>query len=667
MRVKSFLKSLSRGSSAVSLPAEDYHTITISEATPRASLSQDSIEIKIQVDTILPRGPCRLHDPFSREDHEECDWYLGCCLRASHYDEDRADKIFPTVKGYGGKLMSRLNWPQPGPFEHPNIRIDILQGAHRTNNSSIYHIHWEHLERVQRRYWPGLPRSNDPVQVSVRRVLDPPPVKKPRNTRQDKQINVLLVIARRLKRGTSGLEDLSPAMVYRSIMKVKKLLLKERSHYAVHLEVVRPGSFQALEDHLARKKVEHGQGFFHLIHFDLHGEVSDEGEQQQQHNAYLSFANANGKLRKVPAANIAKLLHEHEISSVVLTACESGKSSKGDDADLCRIFAERGVSHILAMSFGIHGQAVEILCDSFYRNLLVHGETFSESARKARIDLFDKPERKGRTGHTRELEDWFIPVAYVPKEERPFVQKRSERPSFSSTSHLDVYGHPFTYTPSHESARSNMSYNDYDVEMDVDILRIEEILMRIGNVLLRGPIVEQNAELVDRLLSSWVSTGLLGDFDRVDAGIFFSAREDHDAKAKEVLAHVHRISKKTISKKLRENYIEPQKAFEQKALRKAAVKLTGIDKLFPKEKPTPEAASELKAAVERFERFLNILILGPKGNVQDDFKVDDYKVPFLIIIGEDSDDILTGKFVNRYPDLGLEAVFRDRPFDLFAF
>jgi hypothetical protein len=51
MAVKDYLlKPFSRGSSTSNLPAKGCHTITISEAPPRGSLSQDSIEIKIKVD-----------------------------------------------------------------------------------------------------------------------------------------------------------------------------------------------------------------------------------------------------------------------------------------------------------------------------------------------------------------------------------------------------------------------------------------------------------------------------------------------------------------------------------------------------------------------------------------------------------------------------------------
>jgi hypothetical protein len=386
---------------------------------------------------------------------------------------------------------------------------------------------------------------------------------------------------------------------------------------------------------------------------------------QQHNNVYLSFASPDSKLNKVPATKIAELLHDHDISCAVLTACESGKANKGDDANLCRIFAEHGVSQILAISFGIHWRAVEILCDSFYHHLLVSGETFSESARHARLELFDKPERQGTTGRTRDLEDWFIPVAYVPNKERPFIRKKFDKPSSLSPPLFDGRGYPLTRTLSSESVRSNISFKDLDVEMDVEILKLEEVLMRVGNVLLRGPIVRKNSELVDRLLNCWVSTGLLEGFDNIDAKEFFSAKVDHDQKAKDTLAKVQHLSKKGISKKLRENYIskDPEKATKNKALRKAAIKLTSIDKLFPKEKPTTlDKASELKVALERFERFLDVVILGPKAKEEPD-----YKLPFLIIVGEDSEDVLTSKFISRYANLGLEAVFRDQPFNVFLF
>ena len=41
----------------------------------------------------------------------------------------------------------------------------------------------------------------------------------------------------------------------------------------LNIEVVRPGTISALKLHLDRTKREKGPGYFHLVHFDLHGIV----------------------------------------------------------------------------------------------------------------------------------------------------------------------------------------------------------------------------------------------------------------------------------------------------------------------------------------------------------------------------------------------------------
>jgi hypothetical protein len=263
----------------------DCHRITISEATPRSSISDDgqaSIRIKIRVDQADVTPPSHIRDPFSPNEHDECEWYLDKWLRVKKYDRDRAERISPAVRAYGGNLLQQLQW-HGFVFFHPEIRIDIRQNVNRTNKSAIYHIHWEQLEQLEGpTRWPGL--DANPPQVTVRRVTDPPPIRKPRDLHVEtykptKEINILLIIAREMKPEQEvDLEDVSPALAQRSIMNIRRLLTKRSRHNIINLEVVRPGSFEALADHLARKSAEKGLGYFHFVHFDLHGEVNNREE-----------------------------------------------------------------------------------------------------------------------------------------------------------------------------------------------------------------------------------------------------------------------------------------------------------------------------------------------------------------------------------------------------
>jgi len=520
----------------------------------------------------------------------------------------------------------------------------------------LYRIHWEQLEQLEGPdQWPGLHFGpGAPPSVQVRRIIHSQPNSLQRNVRSayksGKGINILLVIARRLdERKGPDWEDVSPAIAYRSIMSIRSRLHKQNGRDIIHVEVVRPGSFEALQEHLERKTAEKGLGYFHMVHFDLHGEIRDK-ERPHQFTAYLRFSDHDLNLENVQAKFVAELLRDHGISCAVLTACQSGNATRGDDANLCRIFEQQGVTQILAISFGIHSEAVEIVCNSFYNHLFIDGNTFSEAASKARKELHDKPRRFGKaTGKSHRLMDWFIPVTYVPLTEAPIIPRKET----SSSNLLKPYGYPLQQSTSMSSSVSNTSNHDWDVEIDIITLKIENFLLSKGSVLVSGPekALEENSSFVDDLLKSWIKTNFIKDFESLDLSNFMGG---DDRIAKRILGRMQEISSRGLSKKLKENYITSSTS-HKKALRKAAIKLTGLDSLFPSRKE--QVLPEHEKGRQRFQAFLDLVVIKPSK-----LKGKEYMAPFVILVGRQEH---YQQLIDHYSDLGAEFVFRNKVAPMF--
>ena len=147
-------------------------------------------------------------------------------------------------------------------------------------------------------------------------------------------VNILLVVARRLSVDASGqYQSRVPSFALAAIQNAQKKLNMRQCSPRIKLETGRPRTYQALQKHLKRTTREKGLGYFHMVHFDLHGRV-------RNHTVYLRFANEEGKLVDKPASVVAELLAANGVPSVVMNACESTMANKRVNANLGRIFAQ---------------------------------------------------------------------------------------------------------------------------------------------------------------------------------------------------------------------------------------------------------------------------------------------------------------------------------------
>lgn len=418
---------------------------------------------------------CKLKDPLTSAEKEECCWYLENFVSEAPYSTARAQKAAKTLKSYAEALQQDLNLLSHIPDtdcslsnQRRTLVIEIKEDPldEKTSLNSIHQLHWELLEESN--LW-----SQNIIKVKVRRAITGPPPKTSTDItptlsarEQDKCFNVLMVIARDTSRGRQK-PEIDPNCASAILTAVQRSVNAARRSVKINLEIVRPGTLDSLEQHLARAENRHHPGYFHLVHFDLHGAVS-----KKRNSAVLKFSkqNSDGKVLDktagVDAHLVAKILQKYAVGMVVLNACESARANCGDDSNVAKIFAKHGIKNIIAMSFEVSESALKVFLPSFYQGLLLDGMDFPTAASNARDMLRQQSDREGRFNLKRPLLDWFIPVSYCygPLEEPLFeIQTHYTAPIKSPTSQ--------TATDDSTPIQANL------VGRDFDILRLEKRLL----------------------------------------------------------------------------------------------------------------------------------------------------------------------------------------------
>ena len=230
-------------------------------------------------------------------------------------------------------------------FDGCRIEVSGSAGLHR--------LHWEALRD------PDLPV---PLAVRVpvtRRVTGlgskfDPPGGRP-------TLNVLVVTAR-----PDGPRDVGYRTVSRPLLDAVRT-----AGLPVTVDLVRPGTWEALTGHLRAATEAHGSGWYQVIHFDLHGAFEDYAALEAGRQAdRLLFGRAGwrrsrggggscssrraevGKAGPVAAEDVAALLAEHRVPVAVLNACQSAMQH-GSEAGLAQRLAEAGVP--VAVGHGLLG------------------------------------------------------------------------------------------------------------------------------------------------------------------------------------------------------------------------------------------------------------------------------------------------------------------------
>lgn len=419
-----------------------------------------------------------LVDPFMPESEENLRWYLEEFAAKSPFERSRSNNAATELRGYAKTLIKGLDLLMQ--VQHLRSEMRLLDSAPLIvfleieaeigcANNSIHKIHWEVLEDMS--VWPAQTRA----QIIVRRKVPNSEITRSVETYSNTAgFNILVVVARDLSRGD---EEIGHTLVTAGMVKVIGELPNKTP---VNLEIVRPGTWDAFRRHLQSRP----KGYFSLVHLDMHGRVrmdSRTGKQWfvdpnptksnqpgiqiliEQRSASLCFVSDHNCLKVTwkSSQGVAALLCEHQVSAVILNACNSADMS-GESLALTLI--SHGVPSVVAMSYKFLSEATSLFMSGFYRSLLVDMSSFVIAAHKGRKRLLEEKLRGSGYNCQVPLDDHIVPVLYQRESARSLDWAKMEKKDFR--------------LPRHVNAPHRL------VGRELDILRLEMGLLTDSNVLL---------------------------------------------------------------------------------------------------------------------------------------------------------------------------------------
>ena len=448
-----------------------------------------------------------IRNPFSDAQERLLEWYFEEHLRFPFLDQTKATTAAQSIKEYGENLFQQI-------FATPAIYAlyqHALQAGMQTSSIEIvgspdfHRLHWEAMKDPQLDY-PLAPHTS-----ILRRNVRPSPFSiVPRDSTT---INVLLVTARPFGKNDVGYRTISRPLVQEL----------RQSKLPINIDVLRPGTYQAFIKHLRDATTQHGAGYYHIIHFDLHGailtyEQLEQGfhtnsyqyapyghpppQKYQGTTAFLFFeGEGEAKADPVQADTLATLLQEHQTPIAILNACQSGKEIGKQidqrESSLGSILVQKGVQCVVAMGYSVTVTAAQVMMQTLYSQLF-STQDVSTAIRYAREELYNRKERRAYYNQQIDLEDWMLPIVYQNHVPRLTVK-------------------PFT-TPEEATAFFQREANRYPapattyqfVGRDLDILRLEKLLLTHRNIaLIRGMGGSGKTTLLHHLAYWWQTTGLV--------------------------------------------------------------------------------------------------------------------------------------------------------------
>ena len=466
--------------------------------------------------------PITITNPFSSKQERQLEWYFEHWLDSPTAYQVRAKNTVTSIQTYGEQLFEQIfaqrdaysNYRQ----ERNNLAQVTIEIVSRTPEFQA--IHWEALRD------PDLPRPFAIDCILLRKYVQS--VSSQAQVAESPLINLLVVIARPNEERDVGYRTIS-----RPLMEAI-----QHSKLRVKVELLRPGTYEALERHLEEK----GSGFYHIIHFDVHGgllqyQQYEQIRQQTQLDPHLydspygrqSFlapysgvkaflfleTETKGKADPVEAQQLAELLTGKSIPICILNACQSAKqispaldqrekaeaeaTDEGEtsgETSLGSRLMTAGMQMVVAMAYSVTVSAAKLTMTKLYTELFKE-KNINEALRLSRRELFNQKERKASYNQKINLEDWLLPVVYCHRqvnlnlreftlaEKREYLLQRSKDYRFPTP----TYGF---------------------VGRDLEILKLEKALLRHNILLLQGMGGTGKTTLLNYLRQWWRTTNFAG-------------------------------------------------------------------------------------------------------------------------------------------------------------
>jgi tetratricopeptide (TPR) repeat protein len=438
-------------------------------------------------------------DPADQQAEERLAWYFEKHLRYPFLDKDLEAAAVGQIGDYGRALFAQV-FGGAANHDYRRLRDRAFDGCRIevSGSAGLHRLHWEAMRD------PDLPVPLAVRLPVTRRVdalgsrFDPP---EPMPT-----VNILVVVARPDGAGDVG---------YRTVSRPLLAALRTAG-VPVTVDLVRPGTWGALVEHLRAATERHGSGWYQVIHFDLHGAFShyaplEEARRQDRllfaagalapfagRRGFLFFeTEQEGKAGPVAAEEVASLLAEHRVPVAVLNACQSAMQD-ASEAGLAQRLAEAGVPTAVGMAYSVTVTAAAQAMPVLYGRI-ADGAELTAAVHAARRELFDRKARQGYFGQLLDLEDWMLPVMFA---QRPL--SLGLRP-MTGKEQADFY--------EQAAALGDEPATEYGfVGRDLDIQAIEHRLLagqESNQLLIQGMAGAGKSTLLAHLAWWWQHTGLV--------------------------------------------------------------------------------------------------------------------------------------------------------------
>ncbi|MFN8467951.1 MAG: tetratricopeptide repeat protein [Caldilineaceae bacterium] len=475
--------------------------------------------------------PFTLADPFTEQEERRLEWYFEEHLTRPFVNQVKAGDAATSITTYGHALFDQVFHDRRA---YARYHGALQQGLETltfeiAGKAEFHRLHWEALKD------PELPQPFALQSSFVRRNFQHQAILA--QPRPSPTINLLVVTARPHGAGDVG---------YRTISRPLVGALRQAGLH-VQVDILRPGTYAALERHLKEVQNRHGTGYYHVVHFDVHGALLTYAQYlaAQSPNAlgglgtltygarygrpdlpayeglkaFLFLERADeGQADPLEAGELGALLLQHQVPIAILNACQSGKElgqrglspkSRTEPApepgatqmdvretSLGSRLMGAGIQVVLAMSYSITVTAAERLMQRLYQELFA-GTDLAAAICAGRRALYNSKDRRAYTNRTIDLEDWLLPVVY---ENQPQQLKTRD---FTPAEEKEFYERQAARYPEPQVA--------YEfVGRDLDILSIERKLLGQNNLLLvHGMGGAGKTTLLHHLGYWWQTTGLV--------------------------------------------------------------------------------------------------------------------------------------------------------------
>jgi len=196
--------------------------------------------------------------------------------------------------------------------------------------------------------------------------------------------------------------------------------LEEQGISQIEVEFLRPATLAKLTERLNNQELPP----IDIIHFDGHGAYNEKSQR-----GYLLFEASPEDAfpsTQVSAALLGRILTSHNVSLVVLSACQSATVGNEPLGSVAVGLTDNGIPTVIAMVYSVLVQTTRELFTHFYQQI-ANGQGIGAALDNARKEMVQQNKRSKKRHYKGEfelvLQDWFVPALYQANNDSALLLK----------------------------------------------------------------------------------------------------------------------------------------------------------------------------------------------------------------------------------------------------